>query len=144
MIVTIKDIQFFALLLGLFMFIFTLLGMEQYAYRVKFNNDDQEEVLRSEDVNEGVYPRTSFNTFELGFTTIFIVFIGEDWNWVMYDHFRAEGVSSVFIFILIFIVGNLIMLNLFLAILLKNFEEPPGKDEPTVEASGPSAFTLFK
>jgi hypothetical protein len=28
-----------------------------------------------------------------------------------------------------FIWGNLIMLNLFLAILLKNFEEPPGKEE---------------
>lgn len=40
MIVTIKDIQFFACLLALFMFIFTLLGMELFAYRVKFNNED--------------------------------------------------------------------------------------------------------
>ena len=34
------------------------------------------------------------------------------------------------------------MLNLFLAILLKNFEEPPGKDK--VEETGPSAFAIFK
>jgi hypothetical protein len=63
----------------------------------------------------------------------------------MYDHVRAQGTICVFIFILIFIVGNLIMLNLFLAILLKNFEEPPGKEEDApVETSGPSAITILK
>lgn len=40
MIITLKDIQYFACLMALFMFIFTLLCMELYAYRVKFNNDD--------------------------------------------------------------------------------------------------------
>ena len=35
------------------------------------------------------------------------------------------------------------MLNLFLAILLKNFEEPPGKEEEVVD-TGPSAFSVFK
>lgn len=35
------------------------------------------------------------------------------------------------------------MLNLFLAILLKNFEEPPGKDEEEID-TGPGAFTVFK
>lgn len=45
MIITFKDIQFFACLLVLFMFIFTLLGMELFAYRIKFNNEDKEEVV---------------------------------------------------------------------------------------------------
>lgn len=78
----------------------------------------------------------------MGFTTIFIVFIGEDWNSVMYDHTRSQGVGCILIFMVIFIVGNLIMLNLFLAILLKNFEEPPGKEE--IVDTGPSNFSIFK
>jgi hypothetical protein len=78
---------------------------------------------------EGEYPRANFNTFLAGFTTIFIVFIGEDWNASMYDHVRSRGMSAVLFFISLFILGNLVLLNLFLAILLKNFEEPPGKDE---------------
>ena len=124
------------------MFIFTLLCMELFAFRVKFNNEDQELPLNTDDVNEGYYPRASFNTFGIGFTTIFIVFIGEDWNWVMYDHHRSQGIGCIIIFVFMFIVGNLIMLNLFLAILLKNFEEPPGKEE--VVESGPSTIAIFK
>jgi hypothetical protein len=64
-----------------------------------------------------------------GLTTVFIVFIGEDWNSVMYDHYRATGPLTVAYFMFLFIFGNLILLNLFLAILLKNFEEPPGAAE---------------
>lgn len=144
MIVTLKDIQYFACLLVLFMFIFTLLGMELFAYRVRFNNEDKEKPIDGEGVEDPYYPRASFNTPGLGFTTIFIVFIGEDWNSVMYDHTRSQGVFCILIFMVIFIVGNLIMLNLFLAILLQNFEEPPGKEEEHQVETGPSSFTLFK
>ena len=89
MVITLKDINFFGLLLILFMIIFTLLGMELFAYKVKFDLDGKP-ILDGDVMNtEGEYPRTSFNTFGLGFTTIFIVFIGEDWNSVMYDHHRS-------------------------------------------------------
>lgn len=50
----------------------------------------------------------------------------------MYDHVRAVGWISIGFFVPIFIMGNLIMLNLFLAILLKNFEEPPEKEDPII------------
>jgi voltage-dependent calcium channel L type alpha-1D len=124
-VITLKDIRNFSVLMLLFMFIYTLLGMELYAYKVIYNNEDLESVASE----PGEYPRANFNTFLSGFTTIFIVFIGEDWNSSMYDHVRAKGYGSVFFFISLFILGNLVLLNLFLAILLKNFEEPPGHDE---------------
>jgi hypothetical protein len=37
---TLGDIQYFAILLLLFMFIEALLGMELFAYNVKFNDGD--------------------------------------------------------------------------------------------------------
>ena len=124
-VITLKDITNISVLMLLFMFIFTLVGSEMYAYKVMFNDEDKTEVVKE----DGVYPRENFNNLYQGLTTIFIVFIGEDWNSVMYDHYRATGAFTIVYFIFLFIFGNLILLNLFLAILLKNFEEPPGQEE---------------
>jgi hypothetical protein len=91
---------------------------------------------------DGIYPRSNFNNFLNGFITIFIVFIGEDWNVQMYNHYRATGLNALFFFVFLFVLGNLILLNLFLAILLDNFDKPPGKDEEEEESSGPKvSFT---
>jgi hypothetical protein len=61
--------------------------------------------------------------------------IGDNWNSVMYDHYRAlvdENTSSAYLavayFVILFITTNLILLNLFLAILLNNFSDVPGAD----------------
>jgi len=45
----------------------------------------------------------------------------------MYDHIRATDYTAVVFFMSLVIIGNFILLNLFQAILLKNFEED--KDE---------------
>ena len=42
----------------------------------------------------------------------------------MYDYYRNSGVGAAIFFILMVVVGNFIFLNLFLAILLKDFEDP--------------------
>lgn len=52
----------------------------------------------------------------------------------MYDHKRAMGWGTVFFFISWFIVGNVILLNMFLAILLENFSEPISLDDDEDEA----------
>ena len=129
MIVTIKDIRNFAVLMFLFMFIYTLLGMEMYAYKIRFKDED----FSAADPEGEVFPRANFNNFLYGIITIFIVFIGEDWNSSMYDVYRATGPGAYLFFISLFVIGNLILLNLFLAILLKNFEEPPGGGEDDEE-----------
>jgi predicted membrane protein len=51
------------------------------------------------------------------------VLIGEDWNNVMYAYVRATNSLAIAFFMSLMILGNLVLLNLFLAILLKNFEE---------------------
>jgi hypothetical protein len=67
---TVKDISSFSILLFLFMFTYTLLGMELFAYKVKFNADNVYD-------ENGHSPRTNFNTFLIGFTTVFVVITGE-------------------------------------------------------------------
>jgi len=41
----------------------------------------------------------------------------------MYDFTRARGPIAIFFFVSFVVIGQLILLNLFLAILLKNFDE---------------------
>ena len=123
---TLKDISNFSVLLFLFMFTYTLLGMELYAYNVKFNENNEVDA-------GGHSPRANFDTFLEAFTTIFIVLIGEDWNTVMYDHIRAMGYVGIIFFVSLVIFGNFILLNLFLAILLKNFEEEEKPEKSSEE-----------
>lgn len=105
--------------------------MELFAYNVKFSDLDKTQVVAKDEPGE--YPRPNFNTVLKGFTSIFIVFIGENWNEAMYDHTRAMGAGCIVYFMQLFILGNIVLLNLFLAILLQNFEEPPGKSEEEKE-----------
>ena len=74
-----------------------------------------------------MWPRTNFNNIFNSLVTVFIVIIAEDWNGYMYMYVRALGAESevgrsiaILYFIVLFIVGNTIMLALFTAILLKS------------------------
>lgn len=65
----------------------------------------------------------------MSFTTIFAVAIGDDWNYLMTMGYRAAGVIAIFFYPIVFVVMNLVLLNLFLAILLHNFETREGSIE---------------
>ena len=54
-------------------------------------------------------------------TTVFQVLTGENWNAVLYDGIRSVGWSSVAYYVSLFVVGHIIVLTLFLAVLLHNF-----------------------
>lgn len=103
------------LLLFLFIVIFALLGMQVFGG--KFNFADKEK------------PRHNFDTFYTSLLTVFQILTGEDWNEVMYDGINAYGgVSHIGIlacvyFIILFICGNYILLNVFLAIAVDNLAD---------------------
>lgn len=58
----------------------------------------------------------------MSITSIFAVAIGDDWNYFMAMAFRSEGFIAIIFYPVVFTFMNLILLNLFLAILLQNFE----------------------
>ena len=67
-------------------------------------------------------PRANFDSLMWASLTVFEIMIGENWNGVMYDHMRSGSYVSAIFFVGLVILGNIIMLNLFLAILLGNFD----------------------
>ncbi|XP_013174775.1 PREDICTED: muscle calcium channel subunit alpha-1-like isoform X2 [Papilio xuthus] len=113
---SIQSIASLLLLLFLFIMIFALLGMQVFGG--KFNYDPVEEK-----------DRHNFDCFWQALLTVFQILTGEDWNAVMYEGIKAYGgVGSVGIlaciyFIILFICGNYILLNVFLAIAVDNLAD---------------------
>ena len=112
-LVTISD---YVLLLLLFIYVFSLLGMSFFAGELKFDE------FNHPDPN-GKTRRINFDHLGWAIITIFQVMLGEGWNDVMYDCMRVVGYKSCLYYIILVISGNIIMLNLFLAILLGNFDK---------------------
>lgn len=56
---------------------------------------------------------------------------GENWNAVMYDGMRATNASAALYFLFIVIIGNYVVLNLFLAILLEQFSNGDKDEAPS-------------
>ncbi|XP_048096351.1 voltage-dependent L-type calcium channel subunit alpha-1D [Alosa alosa] len=110
-----KSIASLLLLLFLFIIIFSLLGMQLFGG--KFNFD------------ETVTKRSTFDNFPQALLTVFQILTGEDWNQVMYDGIMAYGGPSssgmvvCIYFIILFICGNYILLNVFLAIAVDNLAD---------------------
>jgi hypothetical protein len=121
---SLKDMSSFAVLLFLFMFTYSLLGMELFAFRIKESEHVVDEYGGGGGEKSFYSPRANFDSFLSAFTTIFIVLIGEDWISVLFGHMRQTSMITSLFFVTLYVLGNFIMLNLFLAILLKNFEEP--------------------
>ena len=137
-IISLVDISAFSILLFLFMFTYNLLGMEFFAYRVAYNDADQL------DLENGEFPRTNFNTFLEGITTIFITLTGDSWNLIMYRHIRQNYAVGLLYFVSLVIFGRFLMLNLFLAILLKNFDVTADAEEEEGEDGAPRPASTMK
>ena len=111
---TLVDIATFSILLFLFIFTFTLLGLELFAERAKFDR-----ALNVVDISNGQSPEFNFDNFFNSFTTVFIVLTNDAMAAIYQSHYRAVGAASATIFfVLMVIIGQKILLNLFVAILL--------------------------
>lgn len=115
---TMEDVSIFSILLGLFMFTFALLGMELFAFRSRFADDG------SVDLANGTSPNNNFDTLLNSFTTVFVVMTGDGWSSIYFEQYRGlSNSATTAYFIVLVIIGQRVLLNLFLAILLQNFDE---------------------
>lgn len=66
-------------------------------------------------------PRHHFDGIAVAYITAFQVMTTDNWIAVMWDTYRASGTPALGIFPMVIVVGNFIVLNVFLAILLSTF-----------------------
>lgn len=147
---TVMSMGNFTVLLILMIFVFALMGMEFFARTLTFEPattgsasaaGDGTELLKVVEYMDkygdrtgkctpgdprGDYwcvPRANFDTFLWAVVTVFQILTGENWNAVMYDGMRGAGWGFFVYFFALVGVGQWIIFNLFLAILMANFQE---------------------
>jgi voltage-dependent calcium channel L type alpha-1D len=122
------DVRSFGVLLFLFVFIYALVGMQLFSNRLHFDELTGAHIsIGDPKYSTSEIPRSNFDGLFISVTTIFQVLSGENWNEVMYDCWKATSWIAPLFFISLVVLGIFIVLNLFLAILLKQFDddEPP-------------------
>ena len=135
-----------ALLLLLLIFIFALLGMEIFGGSIgacDLTCSPYDEVplgdyrnLRDGCLSAGGVWEASADNFDgilSAMMSVFVVFVGENWNALWIDAFRDHGYAATAFFIAAVLVGNFMVLNLFVAILVANYDS--GDSEPAVDSS---------
>ncbi|XP_011504558.1 PREDICTED: sodium channel protein para [Ceratosolen solmsi marchali] len=97
--------------LCIIIFIFAVMGMQLFGKNYTDNVDR---------FPGGELPRWNFTDFMHSFMIVFRVLCGE-WIESMWDCMRVGDVSCIPFFLATVVIGNLVVLNLFLALLLSNF-----------------------
>ena len=105
---TMLDLTSFVVILCLFCLIFALVGMQVFGG--KYCKIDPK-------------PRSNFDTFNNALLTVLQVITHEDWPLVLYDTMYTSGSASVIYFIVTLVLGDFIVLNSLIAILLSNFDD---------------------
>uniref|UniRef100_G3P2F6 Voltage-dependent L-type calcium channel subunit alpha n=1 Tax=Gasterosteus aculeatus aculeatus TaxID=481459 RepID=G3P2F6_GASAC len=112
---SVRSIASLLLLLFLFIVIFSLLGMQVFGG--KFNFADHRP------------RRSNFDNFPQALISVFQILTGEDWTTIMNNGIMAyggpefPGILVAIYFIILFVCGNYILLNVFLAIAVDNLAE---------------------
>ncbi|CAH8488523.1 unnamed protein product [Schistosoma rodhaini] len=117
---SVRSVASLLLLLSIFILICSLLGMQLFGGRFNFIAHEK--------------PRANFDGILQAMLTVFQILTGEDWNEVMYHGMRAYENSPwygvvVIYFIFLFICGNYILLNVFLAIAVDNLNEDEDEED---------------
>ena len=116
---SVKSFIYIALLLFLFTYIYALLGM------CLFGNLHKYEVgMGLSNGNNGPVSRGNFDNFHNAFITVFQLLTMENWQYILYDTMYYSSIPkpiTTLYFISWIFIGNFILLNLFLAILLDSF-----------------------
>ncbi|XP_076859962.1 calcium channel, voltage-dependent, L type, alpha 1S subunit, b [Brachyhypopomus gauderio] len=112
---SVRSIASLLLLLFLFIVIFALLGMQVFGGKFNFPDRDVQ--------------RSNFDNFPQALISVFQVLTGEEWDTIMYNGIMAHGGPSFpgilvsIYFIILYICGNFILLNVFLAIAVDSLTE---------------------
>lgn len=123
---TISQFIYLAMLLLLLTLIFALIGMQIFGGKFDFE--------------EGK-PRANFDSFFAAFLSVFQVMTVENWHVVMYNGIRAVGPAASIYFVSWVFLGNFVLLNLFLAILLDSFNQEVNNDTENLNTSLETSLT---
>uniref|UniRef100_A0A8C9TKL8 Calcium voltage-gated channel subunit alpha1 H n=1 Tax=Scleropages formosus TaxID=113540 RepID=A0A8C9TKL8_SCLFO len=109
---TMDNVATFCMLLMLFIFIFSILGM--HLFGCKFS-------LRTEN-GDTIPDRKNFDSLLWAIVTVFQILTQEDWNVVLYNGMASTTPWAALYFVALMSFGNYVLFNLLVAILVEGFQ----------------------
>ncbi|CAL8312704.1 unnamed protein product, partial [Arctogadus glacialis] len=109
---TMDNVATFCMLLMLFIFIFSILGM--HIFGCKFS-------LKTE-AGDTVPDRKNFDSLLWAIVTVFQILTQEDWNMVLYNGMASTSPCAALYFVALMTFGNYVLFNLLVAILVEGFQ----------------------
>ncbi|KAM9305191.1 voltage-dependent T-type calcium channel subunit alpha-1H [Gastrophryne carolinensis] len=109
---TMDNVATFCMLLMLFIFIFSILGM--HLFGCKFT-------LRTES-GDTITDRKNFDSLLWAIVTVFQILTQEDWNMVLYNGMASTSSWAALYFVALMTFGNYVLFNLLVAILVEGFQ----------------------
>ena len=122
-LISLKDLFFYCILLVFFIVIFAIAGIELFANAIFIYNTKDEYNYVYSNINP---PRENFNNIQNALVTVFIIFVGDNWPETLYEYEKIYKTSSELYFLGTIIIGNIMLLNLFLSILINNYQRNDG------------------
>ncbi|XP_038568913.1 voltage-dependent T-type calcium channel subunit alpha-1I isoform X1 [Micropterus salmoides] len=109
---TMDNVATFCMLLMLFIFIFSILGMHLFGCKFGLRQDS----------GDTLPDRKNFDSLLWAIVTVFQILTQEDWNAVLYNGMASTTPLAALYFVALMTFGNYVLFNLLVAILVEGFQ----------------------
>ncbi|XP_031718893.1 voltage-dependent T-type calcium channel subunit alpha-1I-like isoform X2 [Anarrhichthys ocellatus] len=109
---TMDNVATFSMLLMLFIFIFSILGMHLFGCKFGLRQDS----------GDTLPDRKNFDSLLWATVTVFQILTQEDWNAVLYNGMASTTPLAALYFVALMTFGNYVLFNLLVAILVEGFQ----------------------
>ncbi|XP_053550714.1 voltage-dependent T-type calcium channel subunit alpha-1H [Bombina bombina] len=109
---TMDNVATFCMLLMLFIFIFSILGMHLFGCKFTIKTD----------TGDTITDRKNFDSLLWAIVTVFQILTQEDWNVVLYNGMASTSSWAALYFVALMTFGNYVLFNLLVAILVEGFQ----------------------
>uniref|UniRef100_A0A3B5AMY1 Voltage-dependent T-type calcium channel subunit alpha-1H n=1 Tax=Stegastes partitus TaxID=144197 RepID=A0A3B5AMY1_9TELE len=109
---TMDNVATFCMLLMLFIFTFSILGMHLFGCKFSLQTEN----------GDTIPDRKNFDTLLWAIVTVFQILTQEDWNVVLYNGMASTSPWAALYFVALMTFGNYVLFNLLVAILVEGFQ----------------------
>ncbi|XP_071401108.1 voltage-dependent T-type calcium channel subunit alpha-1H-like, partial [Centroberyx affinis] len=109
---TMDNVATFCMLLMLFIFTFSILGMHLFGCKFSLQTEN----------GDTIPDRKNFDSLLWAIVTVFQILTQEDWNVVLYNGMASTSPLAALYFVALMTFGNYVLFNLLVAILVEGFQ----------------------
>ncbi|XP_075999196.1 voltage-dependent T-type calcium channel subunit alpha-1H-like [Genypterus blacodes] len=109
---TMDNVATFCMLLMLFIFTFSILGMHLFGCKFSLSTEN----------GDTIPDRKNFDSLLWAIVTVFQILTQEDWNVVLYNGMASTSPMAALYFVALMTFGNYVLFNLLVAILVEGFQ----------------------